>query len=196
MSEYESPYRNRVYKRKFDHDEARRRWLNGETLTALANDYAVTLTAVKRAVDVTTCVRMDLNTKAYYDRNGGNKSNYDTCSCGNPKRKGAKQCASCYNATLPQQISPDGLLWCPVCKTHRPTTEFPFDPKVPSRNFRRRYCRSCDTKARQDYRERHKVPCVYCGAPALPESEKGKRGHSDPRCRDCWRKGLGATSDA
>ena len=44
--------------RKFDHDDARVRYASGETLTALAHRYGVSLTAVKRVVDPVTNLRM------------------------------------------------------------------------------------------------------------------------------------------
>ena len=60
------------------------------------------------------------------------------------------------------------------------------------RRGRSNYCRSCETIARQQYRERIKVPCVGCGKPALPQSEKGTRGRAEPRCRSCSRRAYAA----
>lgn len=48
-------------------------------------------------------------------------------------------------------------------------------------------CRACLTKLRQDYRERHKVPCDRCGNPRLPAGEKGGRAKKDSGlCKACY----------
>ena len=41
MSEYASPRNTRGPKRKFDHDEARRRRASGESVTSIARSYGV-----------------------------------------------------------------------------------------------------------------------------------------------------------
>ena len=54
-----SKKRNRVYPRRFDHDEARTLYImEGWTLSALARHFGVTPSAVKRVVDPATKLRM------------------------------------------------------------------------------------------------------------------------------------------
>lgn len=195
--EYQSTFRNRVYKRKFDHDEARKRWLKGETVADLAREYNVSYAAVARAVDWRVRVRMDATTREYMSNPENlERLNYDVCACGNRKRNISEKCRDCYLADRATQINENGDLWCYDCKNYRPSAEFPFVAASPSRNFKGGQCRGCATKARQSYRERHKLPCVGCGSPALPPNEKRTRGSGVPRCRTCFYKDQAAAREA
>ena len=77
---------------------------------------------------------------------------------------------------------------CETCKAFKHPEEFCAGVKF--KDIRpeciHKSCRACLTKLRQDYRERHKIPCRSCGAPCLPASEKGPRGADSRLCRSCW----------
>ena len=82
-------------------------------------------------------------------------------------------------------------LECVICKRWLPDSEFAHHPRNKARRFHHRQCRECGTKARQDYRERHKIPCEKCGKPRLPHSEKRRKGVRDSGlCLACYRETL------
>lgn len=184
MSTYASPFNNRVYKRKFDHDEARRRRGEGESVSAIAASYGVSPLAVARATDPHMRAKMDVASREWMAAH----PRRDLCDCGREKSKSSKRCRECYVATLAHAdpVDASGNVWCTACARYLSPSLFLHDPRKPLRGFRRTFCRSCETKARQDFRERRKIPCVCCGAPALPKIEKGARGGELPRCRACY----------
>jgi transposase-like protein len=51
---FASSKRKRVYTRKFDYEEARRRWQGGATITALAREYGVSFDTVRRGIKLAT----------------------------------------------------------------------------------------------------------------------------------------------
>lgn len=81
--------RARSYKRLFPHEEARRRYKRGESVTAIAQSYGVTRWAVYQSLrkgDVTT-------------REPVFRPMILICpNCGGPKSKDAKQCRPCWDA--------------------------------------------------------------------------------------------------
>lgn len=190
--------KNRVYVRKFDHDEARARYAAGETIRALADGYGVTWNAVQRVVKPESYAAHLEASRRW--RTG-------TCEmCSGPAQRlvtGKKQhntdgrvlCVTCRAKTRRKQIrlGADGeiLVECWSCRTWKPVTE--FGPRVTRRLIndkalgRTACCRACETAARRDYRERHKVPCERCGQPCLPPSEKGNRASHRALCRSCYR---------
>lgn len=186
---YRSTQRNRVYTRKFDHEEAKRRYEAGESPAALAREYGVTINAVRRVVIPGERARMAATALEHHRRKGNPSQYWDCPDCGARARKGHR-CRACYLIARyeerPQPIDAVGRVYCYRCRAYRPADEFSFDPRWPKRGFRREVCRACDSARRQDYRERHKLPCVGCGRPALPPNEKGTRGARVPRCRACF----------
>jgi hypothetical protein len=81
-----SSKRNRTYKRKFDHDEARRRYKAGESMRAIADDMGVTHHAVWRVVhqpDVTS-------TEPVYQ-----PPRFKCPTCQGPRSKYAELCIEC-----------------------------------------------------------------------------------------------------
>ena len=172
----------RVYRRKFDHEDAQRRYATGETIAALAAEYGVTAKAVERVVRPEVRARMYAAASLH-----GHRYRHDTCACGARKDKRAARCRDCHlREVLGEVFDAHGYLRCNRCNCYLPLTEFGFDAHKRERAFRRAYCRECEARARQDYRERHKVPCVVCGKPALPPSEKMTGGAPFPRCRECF----------
>jgi hypothetical protein len=193
-----SAKRNRLYVRRFDHEEAVRRHAAGETIAALADAYGVTYEAVRHAV-----------TPGLKDRNVENDRRWRTgvCErCGGPamrlvsgKRKhnpdGRVLCRSCRPVLKRKPLLvADGIVnvHCGACDTWKPVADFP--PRVAraiAANARvKARCRACDTAERRRHRDEHKVPCISCGAPCLPPSEKGMNGADVPRCRDCYAESL------
>ncbi len=102
-----------------------------------------------------------------------------------PTRTG--RCKACAYRRMVVTVRPDTLR-CYSCRKWKPDEEYPSDTRQLARRGRDGRCRACNTKNRQTYRERHKVPCVACGAPRLPANEKGAgRGWADTGlCRECW----------
>jgi hypothetical protein len=185
-----SAKRNRVYERKFDHDEARRRHAAGESIAALAREYNVSHTAIRRAVDPITRERMALYRAQQFARHG-NPYQYWSCpECGEQARKG-RICRGCHVRLVRggrDLFAADGRMLCVRCGEYRPADEFGLSShlKALDRGFWRSTCRHCETQIRQAYRERRKVPCVVCGAPALPPEEKSSHGAAFARCRTCF----------
>ena len=182
---YRSPFRNRVYQRKFDHEQAKRRYAAGERIADLAREYGVSPAAVVFAVDARAAAR-NRNAVAEYHRRG-NPSQYWACpECGARARKG-HHCRACFDASrCGDAVNERGELLCLRCREYKPVSEFSFRAESARRGFRIPRCRACETRARQNYRERHKVPCAICGAPALPPNEKRPNGTDYPRCRPCF----------
>lgn len=197
-----SAAKNRVYVRRFDHDEARARYGAGESIRALANEYGVSTSAVRFALFPDEKLRNYEAVKRWQQ---------GVCeSCGGPAMRlvGSKKlhnpdgrtlCAACWAKLRrkPLRLRADGVLvyQCSHCEEWKPLDQ--FAPRVRRRleageNPRRNSgatCRACSTAARQAYRERHKQPCERCGKPALPPNEKGGNGRARDRvlCLDCYR---------
>lgn len=184
MSAYASPFCNRVYQRKFDYDEAKRRRSAGESLTSIAAAFGVSPAAVARATNGRTRAMMDENSRRWLAEHPPR----DLCECGREKDRRSARCRACWRASLSpvEVVNAAGHVWCTSCNAYRPADAFSYKAANAHRAFRCHLCRHCETRARQDYRERHKVPCAYCGAPALPVNEKGRHGGTVPRCRPCY----------
>lgn len=179
-----STKRNRIYQRKFDHDEARIRHAAGESLSALAREYGVTQAAVKRIVDAEHRAAMDSRIQRWMM--GG------VCrDCGKQGVSRQKaRCKKCASQAAATSVRP-GELWCSRCQQWLPDESFPHGDKTKARRGRHQYCRQCNTAARRQYREKVKVPCERCGRPCLPPSEKGHNKSDSGLCRDCYWEGGG-----
>jgi hypothetical protein len=173
----------RVYQRRFDWDEARRLRSDGRTYAQIARRCGVSHTAVLRVLnDDRQAERVRLAAR----QRGG------MCvDCGREISRNTSRpvlrCVPCWALSITTTVR-DGEIRCVGCHEWKPDNEFPRNRakgRVMARG-RHSSCRSCLTVARREYRERHKVPCVGCGRPALPANEKGKRGGSVPRCRSCF----------
>lgn len=79
---------------------------------------------------------------------------------------------------------------CPICKTHKQFTAFPQGALRRYLNRERRKppkCTACDTKARTEYRRRHRVPCIECGKPRTGDGRRiHERGIDTGLCRACY----------
>lgn len=187
-----STKRNRVYKRKFDHDEARRLYAEGGwTYQSLAEKFGVTYTAVRRVVDAEFGQRVMARVAAY-------QMSGECVACGGPRARYTRRnrgyedsgmCHTCWAESKQTRFRFDEMgnlaaIRCGTCKQWKDEGLFPSN-REDSRG-KHAQCRECGTKARQRSRERRKVPCVYCGTPALPPAEKGKRSSKVARCRACF----------
>ena len=142
----------RVYERRFDWDEARRRHAAGESLTALAHEYGVSPMAVYYAVNDEARARMAA-------RNGRWVREGVCPDCGTQTtRHNAREDRRCRNCSAIAQATTvrDDELQCVTCKEWKPDDQFPGDRKRIARRGKHRQCRTCQTKARRDHRHRNR----------------------------------------
>lgn len=190
----------RVYVRKFDHDEARRRYAAGESKTALAREYSVSSTAVARVVDRRVAKRMYAYTRA------GFLSVCEECrgpAIHNPynKRRAADGRILCHvcrgkAARTALEYTPGGVAvaaWCAACKRMLPFDEFPRGQRF--KDVRpggiHNSCRECQTVLRRNYREARKVPCSHgCGTLVLHERPDPNK---PSECQPCAIRRVNAT---
>lgn len=161
--------RNRVYVRKFDHDEARARFAAGETVAEIARSCGVSWQAVNFVVRPAALARH----QAYYE--GWRKA---TCACGAPCQRAVfrgeePRCVRCAADGRATSVREDELK-CSRCQQWKPDDAFLSNRHRSSEIRRHRHglCRPCQTEVRRDYRNRTKVPCVRCGEPTLSQAEK------------------------
>lgn len=202
-----SSLRSRTYERRFDYDEAWRRYQAGERVADLAAEYGVTKHAVWRALSL---LRDPVKRSAMREAN--RRWRTGVCEdCGGPAMRlvggkaahnhdGRVLCITCRSIERSESLRFDdhGNLTAVRCNTRDCANGEPWQrPENFGRGRRfkamrdggfHQQCRACLTRARQDYRERHKVPCTNCGKPTLPASEKGKRGRDTGLCITCWHK--------
>lgn len=176
-----SAKRNRVYARKFDHEEAKRLHERGMSIAAIAEKLGASHSGVKRVVDPVYRELLAARTRSYV-RSGscpdcGTQTTYH--------RDGDSRCVKCAAKLRSKVDEEQGLAYCPKCKQWLPVEDFPRASSRAARGLHGE-CRACGSARRRDYRERRKVPCVQCGAPCLPASEKGARGRDTGLCRACW----------
>lgn len=146
----------RVYKRAFDHDEARalreadpKRW----TYDALAAHFGVSAVAVCRVVNPAVDGNMRAAATAYL------RAHRTPCKggCGalvwtyaNPDRTGL--CPACHGAQRAADGVRDDELLCRICGEWKPDDDF-GGKGVKARRGHRSNCRACETKARRAHRQ-------------------------------------------
>lgn len=174
----------RVYKRRFDWEEARSRHAQGEPTGQIAASLGVSYNAVYR---VLTPARIEWEDR--YKKEWGSRGQCD--DCGGPmnnhsRSRGSTRCRKCASLML-GTTARETELQCVRCHEWKPDGAFPSNrTEKYARRGRHTVCRECSTIMRQEYRQRHKVPCVGCGAPALPPNEKTTNGTLVARCRQCY----------
>lgn len=174
--------------RVFDHEEALRRHAAGESVAALATEYGVTPQAIYYVIALTDPMRRDgyLSYNRKWQRDRYRKPCVRGCGRLAWHQRGSEGvCRRCRNAERATTVRATELL-CTRCGEWKVDDDFPGAANNVGRRGRHSLCRVCQTKARQDYRSRHKVSCVQCGAPCLPASEKGPRASDSRLCRPCW----------
>lgn len=139
----------RVYERRFDHDEALRRKTAGESVASLAREYGVTENAVWQAISPATKesnrrAMAALRARGRCERCGGWKN-------GATKAKHCKRCSADLRITTATETT----LQCISCKEFKPDNDFPFSRSVAEfRRGRHTECRVCQTISRR--KRRHK----------------------------------------
>lgn len=201
-----SPTRNRVYVRKFDHEEAAARHAGGESIPALAREYGVSDSAVRWVV-----------TPGGKDRNleGVRRWRDGTCEdCGGPamrlvgskaanNRDGRTICHRCRSDRRRERLRFDeyGQLAsvrcvrgdCAYGQRWQPPEHFPGGMR--HRDVRAKgianECRSCQARQRRRRRDALRVPCEDCGTPTSPA---GSPDRNQPRalCPSCAPGRLGS----
>lgn len=193
--------------RKFDHDEARRRYAAGESMGALASEFGVSRNAVFRVVNARYAESQKRAREAYYERN-----RVPCEGCGKP-------CLAVHVGGK-KVHNPDGRALCVRCRADEHLERIRFDDNAeivavrcnmldcangerwqPPENFARgtahrnlrdggihSQCRACLTRARREYRHARRVPCVGCGT--LVDHEH-PRGDKPPECRTCANRRTG-----
>jgi hypothetical protein len=172
-----SQTRNRVYQRKFDHEEAQRRHKAGESVYALAREFGVSPKGVARVVFPAVRAQLRARTNAAL-RSG-------TCEdCGKQGiANQSRRCNPCAAIAASTTARSDTLL-CRACQRWLPDNSFPHDRGGTSRRGRHRDCTACNTRQRRDYRQRNKVPCPGCGKPTSKPGTEGRR-RQDGFCHAC-----------
>lgn len=137
----------RVYTRRFDWGDAKRRYEAGETAKALAADYGVSETAIYNAANPEKYARALAITRQW-QRTG-------VCpECGGRmSRKNASLCYSCRNRARATSVR-EHELCCFSCKQWQPDSAFPNNKGEQARRGKHGYCRKCCTLAKRDWRER------------------------------------------
>lgn len=194
---------SRVYTRRFDHEEAARRFYAGETQVALAAEYGVRPATVGAAIRRLRPGEKDRDV-AYH------RAHRTTAceDCGGPAMKliggkaarnsdGRVLCVACRGKLRRRQpILVNGVakLVCGHCKVAKPLAA--FRPSIrrdltagkPGGNF---YCRVCDSAVKRAYREKNKGPCARCG---VPVDTVDRRDEAKPlECRRCAMKRIHAS---
>jgi len=170
----------RVYVRKFDHEEARRRHAAGETFKQIAETLGVSHGAISYAVTPGAAGRMTARTSSW--QKGG------ICpECGGPcsrnRSVSAHRCMACAAKARITTVRATEL-YCGDCKSWLPDNSFPRNRSETHRRGRHDVCRSCTTIRKRDYRERHKVPCSH-GCGRMVESKGRRYPDRPPECHPC-----------
>jgi ribosomal protein S27E len=142
----------RVYKRRFDWDEARRRRAEGESISALAREYGVSIMAVYYAVNDEARARM-AETNYRWVRS----ARCPDCGAQTTRHSATedRRCVNCAAIARATSVREDELQ-CITCREWKPDDQFPSDYRRIARRGKHRQCRPCQTKARRDYRHRHR----------------------------------------
>lgn len=197
------PTKKRWYTRKFDHDEARARHAAGETIGDLAREYGVDYHAVWQVVTPGAQAAVLANNKRWRTT---------TCDiCGGPAMRniaGKKEhnpdgrvlCLRCRANEKRERLlfNDAGELVAVRCSNLDCANGERWQPPDRfTRGHRHRevreggihtQCRACQTRSRQRWRERRKVPCVNCGKPRLGDETRRRRDTG--LCLACYRASI------
>ena len=144
----ETKPRNRVYKRKFDWDEARKLRAEGWTYPDLAAHFGVSIRTVRYVCIPSEYEKMrEVTSKR--QRSG-------TCpDCGNPMSFNPsdqpRRCVRCHAESVADVN--DRVAKCVICQEWKPHEDFLLQPgKYIDRRGLRPSCRSCNTRIRREHR--------------------------------------------
>lgn len=140
--------RNRVYVRRFDYEDARRRFGAGESALALAAEYGVSNSRIYQVVNPEHGART-ARLSAEWMRNG-------KCDrCGERCSAYSRHCTACSAIARTTSVR-DGELQCSTCHEWKPDAAFPKGgPRCAHRRHRHKHCTACQTKAKREYRRRN-----------------------------------------
>lgn len=187
----------RVYQRRFDHDEARLRYQDGESVAAMAREFGVTESAIWQVVSESTRRCSQRATAAYLARNRVPCDN-----CGKP------------GVLLPhiggKKGRGDGRALCHRCRSDEKIERLRFDLETaelvavrcvsldcangerwqPPENFTNgtrfrwlreggihSHCRACQTRARREYRRAHPEVEAAAAARARARRREAAQAH-------------------
>lgn len=144
---------NRVYRRRFDWDEARRRYEAGDTVTAIARDFGVSYAAVRRVV---VPGAYEADRAAVARRMAGEKGRGCCRNCGTPihlhtERYRGGRCYDCAGLARSTTVSPTTLR-CSTCGEWKPDDSFPPKPSLKARRGRHATCHTCDAALKRAWR--------------------------------------------
>lgn len=139
-------YKGRVYKRKFDHDEARYFYARGSTIKQLAEKYGVSTARINQVVNPEVGRRADEAASAY---------RWLCADCGAPTQHKGSRCRECANKLRATSVR-EGELWCFHCRTWKPDQDFPKNRQATARRGHHGICRVCSTEVRRDHRHRNR----------------------------------------
>jgi len=167
--------------RKFDWDDAKRRYQAGESQAEIARSVGVSRTALRFAL-----YPLELASSRKYTAEWQRQAVCAVCGgqCGRygGQDPASYRCRSCANKAQATSVR-DNELRCQTCREWKHDLAFPHNRLETVRRGRHRSCRDCNTALRKAYRERIKVPCDKCGKPRLPAQEtQGATG----LCRNCY----------
>jgi hypothetical protein len=157
--ETHSVARNRVYQRKFDHEECIR--LRTErpklwTYKKLAEHFGVSQAAIERVCKPQVRAKMDAQSKLHRER-----LRRPCIQCGKPgvwaHTKGRTGlCSRCAGARIADPNVRETELRCTRCGEWKPDEEFPKATagKGLARRGHRTFCRACATEVRREFRHR------------------------------------------
>jgi hypothetical protein len=142
----------RVYVRKFDYEEARRRYAaGGVTMSELAEEYGVSQARIHQVV-TPGGIERTLARSSDWQRSG-------TCpDCGTPATRTGRIQHRCRECSARKQAITvrDEELRCVTCKQWKPDESYPLNRnESPFRRGRHSQCTACGTERRRDYRRRN-----------------------------------------
>jgi hypothetical protein len=151
--------------RRFDHDEARRRYAAGESQPALAREYGVSVQSVFRVV--TPNRQRVLEHEIDYQR-----------------RRLRVPCPGGCGAVVWKRSGRIPL--CPVCTGKARRKVEHGTPGRYRRGCHCDVCRAAATADRRERRERRKIPCTKCGRPRMHPNDIGPNREDTGLCIECF----------
>lgn len=172
----------RIYPRKFDHEEARRRFKRGENIADLAHELGVTWAAVSFAVD-----RHRRNANLLLK---AEQMSSHCATCGEPcswnrYQQAEPRCLDCFDKARTTSVRENELL-CFGCRNWKPDNDFPHSAArhCHKRRGRHNCCRVCGSEMKRAWRERTKVLCSH-GCGTLVHGKNRKHPEKPPECGPC-----------